>query len=62
MMIKTSLILLGTVVWFSGSPLSSDENAERERQMAEHEHQSHKLAEAVLAYILDKGDRNYWAW
>lgn len=62
MMIKTGLILLGTVVWLSGSPLPSGENAEHDSQTAEPKHPPHRLAEVVQAYILDNCDRNYWAW
>ncbi|MBS0370542.1 MAG: hypothetical protein JSS57_15230 [Proteobacteria bacterium] len=47
MMIKTGLILLGSAVWLSGSPLSSGEDNERSRQTAEPEHPIHTLAEVA---------------
>lgn len=62
MMIKTGLIVLGTVLWLSGEPLSFGKNAERDMPVPEPEHPPHKLAEVALAYLLDKGDRAYWAW
>lgn len=62
MMIKTGLILLGTVAWLSGGPSVIGDGSEPARQLSEPERLPHKLAEVALAYVLDKGDKSYWAW
>lgn len=62
MMIKTGLILLGTVAWLSSEPSSRGDGSELKRQLSEPEHLSHMLAEVALTYIVDKGDKAHWAW